>query len=338
MKTTFKKYPTREIIIYRSPSGDVKMDVKLENETFWMTQAQLAELYGTTKQNISLHVQNIFSDGELIKSATVKDFLTVQNEGGREVKRKIDYYSLDVIIAVGYRVNSRTATQFRIWATERLKEYIIKGFTMDDERLRELGGGNYWQELLGRIRDIRSSEKALYRQVLDLYALAIDYDPRSDAARKFFKIVQNKLHYATHGQTAAEVIFDRACSDSDFMGLKTFTGSQPTLRDTEIAKNYLDEHELKILGNLVSGYFDLAEVYARQHQKMTMQDYATHLDRILTANGDKLLDGAGKVAHQQAIKKAHSEYRKYQQRVLTDVEQDYLASIQAVSKKIKEQK
>lgn len=324
-----------EIIIYQTEDGVTKIETRLENETIWLTQAQLGDLYKTSRANITMHIRNIFAHGELDEDSVCKKSLHTADDG-KDYDTK--YYNLDMIISLGYRINSKVATAFRKWATEHIKEYIVKGFTMDDERLKGNGGGNYWKELLGRIRDIRSSEKALYRQVLDLYALAIDYDPHSYESIKFFKIVQNKLHYAAHGQTAAEVIFDRACSDSDFMGLKSFTGNQPTLKDTEIAKNYLDEKELKILGNLVSGYFDLAEAYAEQHEKMTMRDYVTHLNNILTANGNKLLDGAGAVSHQRAIEKAHGEYRKYQIRTLNDVEKAYLGELKSIEKNAKKKR
>lgn len=241
-----------------------------------------------------------------------------------------------MILSLGYRVRSVTATRFRQWATERLKEYIIKGFTMDDERLKQLGGGNYWKELLNRIRDIRSSEKVMYRQVLDLYATAVDYDPRSELSIEFFKIVQNKLHYAAHGHTAAEVIYERADAEQPFMGLTTFKGEHPTLADAKIAKNYLKEDELKILNNLVSGYFDFAEIQAMKHRPMYMSDYIQQLDNILSSTGEQLLSGAGKVSHTAAISKAESEYRKYELRTLSPVEQAYLDTIKKIGKEAKE--
>ena len=256
------------IMIYNLEDGKTKIDVKLENETVWLSQQQMAELYDTTKQNISLHIKNIFDENELNENSTVKEFLTVQKEGNRNVERKVKYYNLDMIISLGYRIKSKVATNFRKWATERLKEYMIKGFTMDDERLKGKGGGNYWKELLARIKDIRSSEKVIYRQVLDLYSTAVDYDPKDSKSIEFFKIVQNKLHYATHGHTASEVIYERADSSKPFMGLTTFSGELPIISDVVVAKNYLTEQELKILNNLVSGYFDFAEIQAIRHKPM----------------------------------------------------------------------
>ncbi|MFI3241677.1 MAG: virulence RhuM family protein [Alphaproteobacteria bacterium] len=323
-----------EIIIYQTDDGKSKIDVKLENETMWLTQAQMVDLFQTTKQNISLHIKNIFDEGELFVDATVKDYLTVQKEGQREVNRNIAYYNLDMVIAVGYRVKSNIGTQFRIWATNILKEYMIKGFAMDDDRLKQAGGGSYWKELLERIRDIRSSEKVLYRQVLDLYSLSVDYDPKSSESLKFFKIVQNKLHYATHGQTASELIYKRADAQKPFMGLTTFEGTLPTKKEAQIAKNYLDENELKTLNNLVSGYFDLAEVYAKKKQHLYMKDYAQHLDNILNANGDGVLKGAGTVSHKQAMSKVDIEYDKYQEMTLTPVETAYLETIKDLEHKI----
>ena len=276
-----------DIIIYQTEDGLTKIDVKIQNETVWLSQQQMAELYNTTKQNISLHIKNIFDENELSEDSTVKEILTVQKEGNRDVERKVKYYNLDMIISLGYRIKSKIATNFRRWATERLKEYMIKGFTMDDERLKGNGGGNYWKELLARIKDIRSSEKVLYRQVLDLYATAVDYDPKDEKSIQFFKIVQNKLHYATHGHTASEVIYERADVDKPFMGLTTFKGDIPILSDVVIAKNYLSEEELKVLNNLVSGYFDFAEIQAIRHNPMHMEDYIKHLDMILSSTGEK---------------------------------------------------
>ena len=270
-----------DIIIYQTDDGLTKIDVKVENETVWLSQQQMADLYNTTKQNISLHIKNIFYEEELDEDSTVKEFLTVQKEGNRSVERKVKYYNLDMIISLGYRIKSKIATNFRRWATERLKEYMIKGFTMDDERLKGNGGGNYWKELLARIKDIRSSEKVLYRQVLDLYATAVDYDPKDSKSIEFFKIVQNKLHYATHGHTASEVIYERADAEKPFMGLTTFKGDIPVLQDVVIAKNYLNEEELKVLNNLVSGYFDFAEIQAIRHKPMYKGDYIKHITLIL---------------------------------------------------------
>ena len=292
------------IVIYQLDDGRTKIDVKLQDDTVWLSQQQMADLYDTTKQNISLHIKNIFEEEELIENSTVKEFLTVQKEGNRSVERNVKYYNLDMIISLGYRVKSKVATNFRKWATERLKEYMIKGFTMDDERLKGNGGGNYWKELLARIKDIRSSEKVLYRQVLDLYATAVDYNPKDSKSIEFFKIVQNKLHYAAHGHTAPEVICERADANKPFMGLTTFSGDLPTMSDVIIAKNYLTEEELKVLNNLVSGYFDFAEIQAIRHNPMHMEDYINQLDTILSSTGEKLLVGAGTVSHDKAIKKA----------------------------------
>ena len=323
------------IVIYQSEDGKVHLDVKYNEETMWLTQQQLCELYQTSKSNVSEHIKHIFEDNELTKDSTVRKFRTVQIEGSRSVERDVEHYNLDMILSLGYRVRSVTATRFRQWATERLKEYIIKGFTMDDERLKQLGGGNYWKELLDRIRDIRSSEKVLYRQVLDLYATAVDYDPRSEISIEFFKIVQNKLHFAAHGHTAAEVIYERANAEQPFMGLTTFKGEHPTLADVRIAKNYLKEDELKILNNLVSGYFDFAEIQAMKHRPMYMNDYIQNLDNILSSTGEPLLVGAGKVSHTVAISKAEKEYRKYEQRTLSAVEEAYLDTIKQINKEAK---
>ena len=328
------KAQSGEIIIYQSEEGKTKIEVRLENDNVWLTQKMMAELFQTTPQNITLHLKNIFEEGELQEDATCKDFLQVQTEGSRKVERKQKFYNLDVVISVGYRIKSRIATKFRIWATERLKEYMIKGFTMDDERLKQLGGGGYWYELLNRIRDIRSSEKVMYRQVLDLYATSVDYDPHAPESVEFFKIVQNKLHYAAHGHTAAEVIYQRADSDKPFMGLTVFPGEQPSSKDITVAKNYLNEEELKILNNLVSAYFDFAEIQAIKHRPMYMADYIKQLDNILLASGEKLLSDAGSVSHQQAIEKAKDEFRKYRLKTLSPVEKAYLESIKAVQKKI----
>ena len=322
------------IVIYQTDDGMTKIDVKLEDETVWLSQQQMADLYDTTKQNISLHIKNIFDEEELSVDSTVKEFLTVQKEGNRKVERKVKYYNLDMIISLGYRIKSKVATNFRRWATERLKEYMIKGFTMDDERLKGNGGGNYWKELLARIKDIRSSEKVLYRQVLDLYATAVDYNPKDSKSIEFFKIVQNKLHYAAHGHTAPEVIYERANSDKPFMGLTTFKGDLPIMSDVVIAKNYLTEEELRILNNLVSGYFDFAEIQAIRHNPMHMDDYIKQLDIILSSTGEKLLVGAGKVSHNKAIKKAKVEYKKYQVKTISPVEKEYLETLKAISNKI----
>ena len=324
------------IVIYQTDDGTTKIDVKLEDETVWLSQQQMADLYDTTKQNISLHIKNIFDEEELDINSTVKEFLTVQKEGNRKVERKVKYYNLDMILSLGYRIKTKVATNFRRWATERLKEYMIKGFTMDDERLKGNGGGNYWKELLARIKDIRSSEKVLYRQVLDLYATAVDYNPKDSKSIEFFKIVQNKLHFAAHGHTAPEVIYERANSDKPFMGLTTFKGDLPVMSDVIIAKNYLTEEELKILNNLVSGYFDFAEIQAIRHNPMHMDDYIKQLDTILSSTGEKLLIGAGAISHNKAIEKAKDEYKKYQVKTISPVEREYLETLKAISNKIED--
>ena len=326
------------IVIYQSEDGKVHLDVKYNEETLWLTQQQLCELYQTSKSNVSEHIKHIFEDGELEKDVVVRNFRITTLHGaieGKTQSRDVAHYNLDMILSLGYRVRSVTATRFRQWATERLKEYIIKGFTMDDERLKQLGGGNYWKELLDRIRDIRSSEKVMYRQVLDLYATAVDYDPRSEISIEFFKIVQNKLHFAAHGHTAAEVIYERADAELPFMGLTTFKGEHPTLADVKIAKNYLKEDELKILNNLVSGYFDFAEIQAMKHRPMYMSDYIQNLDNNLSSTGEPLLVGAGKVSHTAAISKAEKEYRKYELRTLSPVEHAYLDTIKQLNKEVK---
>jgi len=321
-----------EIIIYQSESGDTKIDARFVDETVWLTQQQMAELFQSSRTNIVEHIQHIYDEGELDEESTCRKFRQVRMEGSRQVTREIPHYNLDMIISLGYRVKSIIATHFRRWATERLKEYMIKGFTMDDDRLKNLGGGSYWHELLDRIRDIRSSEKVMYRQVLDLYATSVDYDPKSAESVAFFKMVQNKLHYAAHGHTAAEVIYERADADKPFMGLTSFSGDFPTAKEIGIAKNYLTEEELKILNNIVSGYFDFAEIQALRHNPMYMSDYVEHLDRILRSTGESLLEGAGMVSHTQALEKAKREYKKYQAKTLSPVEKAYLQTIKDVEK------
>ena len=316
------------IIIYQTEDGLTKLDVQLHDETVWLSLDMMAQLFQRDKSTISRHIKNIFAEGELQTSAVVANFATTASDGKTY---QVDYYNLDVIISVGYRVKSLRGTQFRIWATQRLKEYIIKGFTMDDERLKGNAGGNYWKELLSRIRDIRSSEKVLYRQVLDLYATSVDYDPKSEESIRFFKIVQNKLHYAAHGHTAAEVIYERADAEKPFMGLTTFSGELPALKDISVAKNYLNESELKILNNLVSGYFDLAEINAMEHKPMYMSDYVQQLDSVLSVGKRPLLEGAGSVSHAQAIEKATAEYRKWQTNTLSPVEQEYMRTIKSIA-------
>jgi len=318
-----------QIIIY-----DDRIEVQFEGETVWLSQAQLVDLFQSSKANISEHIKNIYHEGELNPETTVRKFRIVQKEGDREVSRDIDHYNLDLIISLGYRVKSSVATKFRIWATERLKEYMIKGFTLDSERLKNLGGGNYWKELLDEIRDIRSSEKVLYRQVLDLYATAIDYDPKASESIKFFQIVQNKLHFAAHGHTAAEVIYLRVDSDKPFAGLTNFKGKQPTQAEAMVAKNFLELKELKVLNNLVSAYFDLAEINALEERPMKMADHIRELDNILKSTGRKVLDDAGKISHEKAIEKAKQEYKKYKVKNLSEVEKEYLENIKIVEKKV----
>lgn len=321
-----------EVVIYTADDGNTRIDVNFIDETVWLSQQQMAELFKTSRTNIVEHIRNIYDEGELDKNSTCRDFRQVRKEGNRNVSRDIPFYNLDMIISLGYRVKSKIATDFRKWATERLKEYIIKGFTMDDERLKNLGGGAYWKELLERIRDIRSSEKVMYRQVLDLYATSIDYDPKSRESIAFFKMVQNKLHYAVHGQTAAEVIYKRANSEKKFMGLTTFTGDFPTKKDRGVAKNYLTIDELKILNRLVSGYFEIAEMQAMKHKPMYMSDYVETLDNILKSTGGNVLKDAGKISHKQAMEKAIAEYRRYQTENFSPVEKDYFAEIKNIEK------
>jgi hypothetical protein len=323
-----------EFILYRSEDGIIKIDTRMEDETVWLSQAQMADLFQTTKQNISLHINNCFREGELEPAAVVKDYLTTALDGK---KYKTKYYNLDVIISVGYRVKSLRGTHFRIWATERLREYLIKGFTMNDDLLKKAGGGNYWKELLERIRDIRSSEKVFYRQLLDLFATSVDYDPKSEECQQFFQIVQNKLHYAVNKQTAAEIIHSRADAELPFMGLKTFSGEQPGKEDALIAKNYLDEKELSILNRLVSVFFDLAELHAINHDPIYMQDWLPQVDDFAERYGKGILQSAGTVSRQTAIEKATGEYKKYRSRIAdlpTPVERDYLEAVKQAQKKL----
>ncbi len=322
----------QHFIIFKTEDDKVEVDVRFQDETVWLTLDQMSTLFDRDKSTISRHIKNIFDEGELNRSSVVANFATTASDGKTY---QVDYYNLDVIISVGYRVKSLRGTQFRQWATKRLNEYIRKGFTMDDERLKNLGGGGYFKELLERIRDIRASEKVFYRQVLDIYATSIDYDPHAEISVEFFKKVQNKIHYAVHGQTAAEVIYSRADAEKEFMGLTTFKGDKPHLQDVVVAKNYLNEKELRALGQIVSGYLDFAERQAEREQPMTMADWSAHLDRILTMGGEKLLQGAGSVSHEQAIDKAKDEYKKYQARTLSDVEQAYLDCIEELSTKTK---
>ena len=316
-----------DVIIYQSEDGATKINVNLQDETVWLSQQQLVELYHTSRTNVVEHIRNIYNEGELEENQTCRNFRHVRIEGNREVNRSIPYYNLDMIISLGYRIKSSVATKFRIWATQRLKEYMIKGFVMDDERLKGNRGGSYWRELVDRIRDIRASEKVIFRQVLDLYATSVDFKPDSEESVMFYKIVQNKLHYAVHGRTAAEIIFERADSSKPFMGLTSFAGELPSVKDVSIAKNYLSEKELLILKNLVSGYFDLAEINAMEHKPMYMKDYIRMLDNLLRTGDRKVLSGAGTMSNDRAVEKAIAEYRKYQVNTLSPVEEAYLKTI-----------
>lgn len=327
-----------EIIIYQTEDGLTKIDVSMQDETVWLTQEQMSVLFQRDKSTISRHIKNIFSEGELDEKVVVAEFATTSQHGAMEGKTQnhiTKFYNLDVVISVGYRIKSQRGVQFRIWATNILKEYIKKGFAMDDDRLKELGGGGYFKELLERIRDIRVSEKVFYRQVLEIYATSVDYNPTAAVSIQFFKRVQNKIHYAVSGETAAEVIYHRADAEKDFMGLMTFSGEQPTLREARLAKNYLDEKELRAMGQLVSGYLDFAERQAEREIPMTMDDWAKHLDGILTSTGENLLAGNGTIRHLQAMDKAQTEYKKYKARTISSVEKDYLDSIKLLEEKSK---
>lgn len=309
------------MIIYVSKDGNIKVDVNILNEDLWMSQDVMANLYDTTKNNISMHLKNIFDEGELQKDSVVKKFLTTASDGK---SYNVLHYNLDAIIAVGYRINSKKATEFRIWATKVLKEYMIKGFVLNDEKLKNNGSSPYFEELLARIRDIRSSEKVFWRKILDIYATSIDYDPNNKLSISFFKNIQNKMHYAAHGYTAAEVIFYRVDSEKDYLGLTNFKGEYPTKSETVIAKNYLTEEELNILNKMVSAYLDIAEINALDRHPMTMQDWINELDSFLKMTRKDILKGSGKISHKQALKKAHEEYDKYMQTHLTTAEKDYL--------------
>lgn len=320
-----------EIIIYQAADGTPGIEVRIEGETVWLTQAQLVELFQSSKPNVSEHIKHIFEEGELERNAVVRKFRTTAKDGKNY---DIEHYNLDLIISLGYRIKSQIATQFRQWATARLREYIVKGFTMDDERLKGTGGGQYWKELLDRIRDIRSSEKALYRQVLDLYATSIDYDPKAQASITFFKAVQNKLHYATNKKTSAELIYTRADAKKDFMGLTTFAGALPARAEVTVAKNYLTEDELFRLNRMVSAFFDLAEIKAQEHAPMCMDDWVKELDKFAGMYGKGVLGNAGTVSHEQATEKALREYRTFQAKTFSPVEEAYLESLKSVQKKI----
>lgn len=328
---------TGEILLYQTADGVSKIEVTLVNETVWLTLDQMAELFQRNKSTISRHVKNIFECGELDESSTVAFFATVQNEGRREVERQIAFYNLDMIISVGYRVNSYRGVQFRMWATKVLKEYLIKGFAMNDELLKRAGGGNYFDELLARIRDIRSSEKVFYRKVLEIYALSIDYDPRAEYTQLFFKTVQNKMHYAVHGHTAAEIIYDRADAQKDFMGLTTWTGVMPKKSDAEFAKNYLSEDEIDTLNRIVSLYLDFAELQAKEHKPMYMKDWIAKLDDFLKLSGKDLLTHAGTISAEIAKEKADSEYAKFKERTqyqLSAVEIHFIEQFEEEQRKL----
>ncbi|HEY4533521.1 MAG TPA: virulence RhuM family protein [Fusobacterium sp.] len=324
-----------DIIIYNTEDGRAKINLKYEDGTVWLNQNEIAELFQTSKQNISKHIKSIFQDNELDEKVVVNYKLTTTPHGAIPNKvqtREVAYYSLEMILAIGYRVRSVRGVQFRNYATTILKEYLIKGFAMDDERLKNLGGGNYFRELLDRIRDIRSSEKVFYRQILDLFSTSIDYDSKSEEARNFFATVQNKMHYAISHNTASEIIYHRVDSNKDFMGLTIFKGEQPTLTEAKVAKNYLSEKELKSLNALVSGYLDFAERQAQKEITMTMRDWVEHVDNILTATGEELLKDHGKISRKQMIDKVTDEYKKYSEKTLTQVEKDYLEEIKRLEK------
>ena len=308
-----------QFLLYQTPDGDSQIEVKLQNDTVWLSLDQMAELFQRNKSTISRHIKNVLEDGELQEEATIANFATVQNEGTRKVERVIAYYSLDMIISVGYRVHSYRGVQFRIWATKVLKEYIVKGFAMNDDLLKRAGGGNYFDELLARIRDIRSSEKVFYRKVLEIYALSIDYDPRVEMTQKFFKTVQNKMHYSVHGHTAAEIIYERADAEKDFMGLTTWSGAMPTKPEAEIAKNYLTHEEIKSLNRIVSLYLDFAEMQAEEHRPMYMRDWINILDDFLRISRKDILTHAGKISAKLAKEKADQEYDKFKERTNNDL-------------------
>ena len=327
-------YKDTEILMYQSDDGTTKIDVHMENETVWLSLDRMAELFQRDKSTISRHIKNIFEEGELRRNAVVANFATTATDGKTY---QVDYFNLDVIISVGYRVKSLRGTQFRIWATERLREYIVKGFTMNDDLLKKAGGGNYWRELLERIRDIRSSEKIFYRQLLDLFATSVDYDKESPECRQFFRIVQNKLHYAVNKQTSAEIIYSRADAEQPFMGMKSFHGGRPHKDDAMVAKNYLDEKELAVLNRMVSAFFELAELHALNHEHMYMRDWLPQVDDFAQRYGKGILQNAGTVSRQAAIEKAAAEYKRYRKRAAdlpSHAEQDYLEGIKTAQKKL----
>ena len=326
-----------QFLLYQTPDGDSQIEVKLQNDTVWLSLDQMAELFQRNKSTISRHIKNVLEDGELQEEATIANFATVQNEGTRKVERVIAYYNLDMIISVGYRVHSYRGVQFRIWATKVLKEYIVKGFAMNDDLLKRAGGGNYFDELLARIRDIRSSEKVFYRKVLEIYALSIDYDPRVEMTQKFFKTVQNKMHYSVHGHTAAEIIYERADAEKDFMGLTTWSGAMPSKPEAEIAKNYLTHEEVKSLNRIVSLYLDFAEMQAEEHRPMYMKDWINILDDFLRISRKDILTHAGKISAKLAKEKADQEYDKFKERTkncLSPVEIHFLENFEREQKRL----
>lgn len=325
-----------EVVIYTADNGNTKIDVNFIDDTVWLSQQQMADLFKTSRTNIVEHIGNIYDEGELDRNSTCRNFRQVRKEGNRNVSREIPFYNLDMIISLGYRVKSKIATDFRKWASERLKEYIIKGFTMDDERLKNLGGSNYFKELLDRIRDIRSSEKVFYRQVLDLFATSIDYDAKSGEAKEFFATIQNKMHFAVHHHTASELIYSRVDAEKEFMGLTEFKGELPSKKEAETAKNYLNEEELKSLNLIVSGYLDFAERQAERKRTMTMKDWCAHVDDVLKAAGEDLLTDKGKISRDEMQAKVDMEYKKFQQKTLSQVEKDYLNEIKAIERRAKE--
>ena len=326
-----------QFLLYQTPDGDSQIEVKLQDDTVWLSLDQMAELFQRNKSTISRHIKNVLEDGELQEEATIANFATVQNEGTRKVERVIAYYNLDMIISVGYRVHSYRGVQFRIWATKVLKEYIVKGFAMNDDLLKRAGGGNYFDELLARIRDIRSSEKVFYRKVLEIYALSIDYDPRVEMTQKFFKTIQNKMHYSVHGHTAAEIIYERADAEKDFMGLTTWSGAMPTKPEAEIAKNYLTQEEVKSLNRIVSLYLDFAEIQAEEHRPMYMKDWINILDDFLRISRKDILTHAGKISAKLAKEKADQEYDKFKERTknnLSPVEIHFLENFEREQKRL----
>lgn len=326
-----------QFLLYQTPDGDSQIEVKLQNDTVWLSLDQMAELFQRNKSTISRHIKNVLEDGELQEEATIANFATVQNEGTRKVERVIAYYNLDMIISVGYRVHSYRGVQFRIWATKVLKEYIVKGFAMNDDLLKRAGGGNYFDELLARIRDIRSSEKVFYRKVLEIYALSIDYDPRVEMTQKFFKTVQNKMHYSVHGHTAAEIIYERADAEKDFMGLTTWSGAMPSKPEAEIAKNYLTHEEIKSLNRIVSLYLDFAEMQAEEHRPMYMKDWINILDDFLRISRKDILTHAGKISAKLAKEKVDQEYDKFKERTknnLSPVEIHFLENFEREQKRL----